>query len=303
MARLSKFRSDDARAAYLRLYDAALSASPVQVTESDVETSFGSTHVLHAGDRSKPSLVALHGSSISSTSWVPLLPVLTATHYVTMIDAIDEVGKSVAARPTTKIADITTWLDETLRAIDVQRSSFVAASRGTWIAAHYAAAFPEKVERLALLCPVGIAGGMSPSFMLRGLAPLVLPLKERHVWRVLDTMVVPQNRKLLRQQPWIPSMRQFICGAMNFKMSFRNAQPRPWPFRSDCDLDRLRAIPVLAVIGRDESALDRPKAASMLRESLPDARIEVVNDANHMVMVDQAATVERLLVEFLGDVY
>lgn len=154
MARLSKFRSDDARAAYLRLYDAALSASPAQVTESDVETSFGSTHVLHAGDRSKPSLVALHGSSISSTSWVPLLPVLTATHYVTMIDAIDEAGKSVAARPTTKVADITTWLDETLRAIDVQRSSFVAASRGTWIAAHYAVAFPEKVERLALLCPV-----------------------------------------------------------------------------------------------------------------------------------------------------
>jgi len=234
--------------------------------------------------------------------WVPLLPVLTATHYVTMIDAIDEVGKSVAARPTTKIADITTWLDETLRAIDVERSSFVAASRGTWIAAHYAAAFPEKVERLALLCPVGIAGGMSPGFMVRGLATLVLPLKEGHVWRVLDTMVMPQNRQLLRQRPWMPSMHQFICGAMNFKMSFRNPQPRIWPLRSDCDLDRLTPIPVLAVIGRDESALNGPKSASILRESLPHARIEVVEDANHMVNVDQAATVERLLVEFIGDV-
>ena len=138
--------------------------------------------------------------------------------------------------------------------------------------------------------------------MVRGLAPLVLPLKESHVWRVLDTMVVPQNRKLLRQQPWLPSMSQFICGAMRFKMSFRNAQPRPWPFRSDCDLDRLTAVPVLAIIGRDESALNGPKAAGMLRESLPDARIEVVDDANHMVMVDQAATVQKLLVEFLGDV-
>ena len=45
--------------------------------------------------------------------------------------------------------------------------------------------------------------------MMRGLAPLVLPLQEGHVWRVVDTMVVPQNRKLLRQQPWMPSMRQF----------------------------------------------------------------------------------------------
>lgn len=302
MARLSRFRSDDARAGYLRLYDAALSASPVQITESDVETSFGSTHVLHAGDRSNPSLVALHGSSISSTSWVPLLGTLTASHSVTMIDAIDEAGKSIAAKPTKTIADIVAWLDETMRALDIQRSAFVAASRGTWISANYATAFPEKIERLALLCPVGIAGGMSPSFMVRGLAPLVLPLKEAHVWRVLDTMVMPQHRNLLRQQPWVPSMRQFICGAMQFKMSFRNAQPRPWPFRSDCDLDRLTAVPVLAVIGRDESALNGPKAAGMLRESLPDARIEVVDDANHMVMVDQAATVQKLLVEFLGDV-
>ena len=301
MARLSKFRSDDARAAYLRLYDAALSGSPIHITESDVETSFGSTHVLHAGDRSKPSVVTLHGSSISSTSWVPLLGALTASHSVTMIDVIDEAGKSIAAKPTKSITDIVTWLDETMRALDVQRSSFVAASRGTWISTHYATVFPEKVERLALLCPVGIAGGMSPSFMVRGLAPLVLPLKERHVWRVLDTMVVPQNRKLLRQQPWLPSMRQFICGAMNFKMSFRNAQPRPWPFRSDCNLGRLKTIPVLAVIGRDESALNGPKSAGMLRESLPNARIEVVDDANHMVMVDQAATVQKLLVEFLGE--
>lgn len=297
MVRLSKFRSDDARAAYLRLYDAALSASSVQVTESDVETSFGSTHVLHAGDRSKPSLVALHGSSISSTSWVPLLDTLTASHSVTMIDVIGE-----AAKATKTTTDIVTWLDETMRALDIQRSAFVAASRGTWISTHYATVFPEKVERLALLCPVGIAGGMSPSFMVRGLAPLVLPLKERHVWRVLDTMVVPQNRKMLRQQPWMPSMRQFVCGTTNFNMSLRNAQPRPWPFRSDCDLARLMAIPVLAVIGRDESALNGPRAATMLRESLPDARVEVVDDANHMVMVDQAATVEKLLVEFLDDV-
>jgi len=100
MARLSKFRSDDARDAYLRLYDTALLDSPIQVTESDVETSFGSTHVLHAGDRSKPSIVALHGSSISSTSWVPLLGTLTASHSVTMIDAIDDAGKSIAAKPT-----------------------------------------------------------------------------------------------------------------------------------------------------------------------------------------------------------
>ncbi|WP_157897731.1 alpha/beta fold hydrolase [Mycolicibacterium rutilum] len=135
-------------------------------------TSFGSTHVLAAGDRSKPPLVALHGSSISSTMWVPNLPVLTATHLVTTVGAIDEVGKSVAARPTIRSADLVGWLDEVLCALGIQRSALVGASRGTWIATHYAAAYPERVERLALLCPVGIAGGMRPRFLMLGLTSM-----------------------------------------------------------------------------------------------------------------------------------
>src|SRR5262249_26801759 len=104
--RVSRFRSEAARSAYLELYDAALSVSPIPITESDIDTAFGRTHVLRAGDPSKPPLVALHGSSISSTMWIPLLPVLTNAHNVTMIDAIDEAGKSVASKPTTKSGDL-----------------------------------------------------------------------------------------------------------------------------------------------------------------------------------------------------
>ena len=85
----SGFRTEAARAEYHRLYDEAIACSPVQVEESDVETSFGTTHVLTAGDRTKPPLVALHGLSISSTTWLPLLQALTETHHVRMLDRGD----------------------------------------------------------------------------------------------------------------------------------------------------------------------------------------------------------------------
>jgi pimeloyl-ACP methyl ester carboxylesterase len=301
MAGISAFRSNDARTAYRQLYDAALAISTVPVTESDVETSFGRTHLLCAGDPSKPPLVTLHGSSISSTSWVPLLPILTATHRVTMIDAIDEVGKSVATKPTRKIADIVAWLDETLRAVDILRSAMVAISRGTWMATHYTVAFPERVERLALVCPTGIAGGMSVSFLFRCLAAVSVRPTERRLRSLLDTMVMPTNRRLLRQEPWRPMIEQFIGGAIHFKLSLSNPQPKPWPMRSDCDLDRLASarIPILAIIGRYESAINGPKTATHLWQQLPEARVELVDDANHMVMVDQSEIVEKLLADFL----
>jgi pimeloyl-ACP methyl ester carboxylesterase len=300
MPAISAFRSDDAHAAYCQLYDAALAVSTIPVTESDIETSFGRTHLIHAGDPSKPPLVALHGAAISSTSWVPLLPILAATHSVTMIDTIGEAGKSIPTKPTTNSADLVAWLDETLRAVDIERSAIVAASRGSWIATHYAMAFLERVERLAFVCPVGIVGGMSPSFLVRATTLAVSPT-ERRVQSLLDTMVLPRNRVLLRQEPWGPTMEQFICGAVGFKMALSNPQPKLWPMRSDCDLQRLASarIPVLAIIGRDESAHNGPKTATRFRQQLPEARIELVDDANHMVMVDQPEIVEKLLAEFL----
>jgi pimeloyl-ACP methyl ester carboxylesterase len=233
--------------------------------------------------------------------WGPNLPVLTAAHSVTMIDAIDEVGKSIQTKPATKSADLVAWLDEVLGALDIQRSVVVAASRGTWIATHYATAFPERVERLALVCPVGIVGGMSPSFLFRGLTTIAVWPTERRVWSLLDSLVMPGNRTLLRQEPWRPIYQQFVGGATYFKMSLRNAEPRPWPLPSDCDLQRVASaqIPVLAIIGREESAHNGPKTATRFRQQLPDARIELVANAGHGVGQDQPEIVDKLLADFL----
>ena len=167
MAGISAFRSDDARAAYCQLYDAAVAASTLPVTESDIETSFGRTHVLAAGDPSKPPLVAMHGIQIASTSWLPLLPTLAAAHRVTMIDAIGQVSKSIATKPITGAADVVAWLDETLRALGIDRAAMVGLSMGSWIATQYALAFPDRVDRLALIAPAGLVSGLHLRFLLR----------------------------------------------------------------------------------------------------------------------------------------
>jgi pimeloyl-ACP methyl ester carboxylesterase len=74
--RASGFKTPTAEAECRRWYDEAVASSPVPVIESDVETSFGTTHVLTAGDPSKPPLVALHGLSMSSTMWLPALALI-----------------------------------------------------------------------------------------------------------------------------------------------------------------------------------------------------------------------------------
>ena len=57
--------------------------------------------------------------------------------------------------------------------------------------------------------------------------------------------------------------------------------------------------PVLVIIGRDEWLHDGPKMAARFRQQLPEARIEIVDDANHIIPVDQPQIVEKLLADFL----
>ena len=67
--------------------------------------------MLTAGDPSNPPLVALHAKSFSSTMWLPLLPTLTASHYVRMFDAVGDVNKSVATDVLSSPARVVGWIE------------------------------------------------------------------------------------------------------------------------------------------------------------------------------------------------
>jgi pimeloyl-ACP methyl ester carboxylesterase len=293
MAKISAFRSGEARAAYCRLYDAALAASPMPQTEIDVETSLGPTHVVIAGDPAKPPLVAIHGHWFSSTSWIPLLGTLAANHRVVMIDAIGDVNKSVATAPITTAAHIVTWLDETLRALEIDKAAMVAMSMGAWRAANYAMAFPGRVDRLALVCPAGLVSGQRMKWLFRGFATSFWPTEAR-VESFLDTMATPVGRQRLREDPWRSIIGQCITGVVGFKPAAVAVRPTP------LDLQPLSAkFPILVVLGKDETLHDGPKVAARFRQQLPAARVELVDNANHIITVDQPEVVEQLLADFL----
>lgn len=296
MARASGFRSAEAREAYVRLYDEAVASAPVPVEQSDVPTSYGTTHVLTAGDPAKPPLVALHGKALSSTNWLPLLPTLTATHHVRMLDAPGDLGKSVATRVLNRPRKVVEWLDQALGELGVERAAFAAISIGTWMSVHYAMEHPGRVERMAMICPAGIVSRLDPRWLVGALAAALHPTPEK-ARKLLDTMAVPAARHRLREDPWRPVVDQFAQGTAAFRLRIDEAKPAP------CDIGRLAAarIPTLVVIGREETLHDGALMARRFREQLPHARVELVDDANHLVFVDRQELVEELLGDFLAE--
>ena len=112
--------------------------------------------------------------------------------------------------------------------------------------------------------------------------------------RAIDTFVMKKTRPRLRADPWRPIAQQFIGGMPTFR---RNRQePRP----VSCNLERLAAsgIPMLALVPRDETLHDGPTMATRFRQQLRHAQVELVDDANHLVIIDQTEVVADHLKKF-----
>jgi pimeloyl-ACP methyl ester carboxylesterase len=297
MARASGFRSTAAREEYAQIYQRAIDQSEVALDERYVDTSYGSTHVLTAGDPAKPPLVALHAKSFSSTMWIPLLPTLVDSHRVFLIDAVGDLDLSIATRPLSKPAYVTEWLAETLDALSIERAAFAAVSIGTWMAVHFAMQYPRRVERLALVSPAGIVSRQHLRWIVGAVAKVAIRPTRARLEAFVDSMVMPSTQVRLREDPWKPIVEQFVVGIPTFRARPNEARPKL------CDITPLAAldIPVLAVIPRDETLHDGQLMADRFRQKLPKARVELIESANHLVLIDDPKLIAERLRVFLAD--
>ena len=176
MSSPSPFTTPEGEARFLAAYDAALTLWPVPYEERDIPTRFGVTHVVAAGPTNAPVLVLLHGYMATSVMWAPNIADFSRDYRVYAIDIMGQPSKSVPGDPIRDVTDYVAWLTATLDGLGVGRVSLVGMSFGGWIALQYAAAAPERIQRLVLLSPGGFLP-MVKQFVLRGMLLAFFPTR------------------------------------------------------------------------------------------------------------------------------
>lgn len=283
--RTSIYNSPEIEARLMEIYDEKMAEWPVPYEDVFLDTQYGRVHVIVSGAEEAPPMLLLHASGVSSWSWKYNVKELSKQYRTYAIDLIGDAGKSeyTSLKNIMKNGrDQAELYTEITDKLGVDKAYVVGASEGGFIGTNYALYAPQRVEKLALLGPMGYAGAVKS--VIRITFAQFFPLKPIHdstfSWAFSD------NAKLKEDfGEWFPML---MTGIFPAKVT-------PLPFSPE-ERQSLK-VPVLFVFGERDNLVGDPKAARELVQDIPDVRVEVLN-AGHLMGTELPEQVNALIIEF-----
>lgn len=239
-----------------------------------------------------PWVMLVHSLATDLTLWDALADALATRFTVLRYDARGH-GRSSAPDGAYTFPQLVDDLIGLLDALQIERTHFVGLSMGGMLGQHFALAHPERLDRLALVSTTSR-----------------IPPEARALW---DERVAVARRDGMQAHVESTLARWFAA-------PYRTAHPEVmarigaliaatpvagfagWG-AAICTLDlteRLGAIkaPTLVVVGSEDTGTP-PAASQAIAAAIPGSRLEIIPQASHQLVIEQAETFNRLLLDFL----
>ena len=263
-------------------------------------------------------VVLLHGKNFSGAYWAPTVKALTAEGYRVVVP--DQIGFGKSSKPASYQFSFQALGANTRALLDslgVERFVLVGHSMGGMLAARMALMYPERVERLALVNPIGLEDWK-----------LVAPYRTVEENFAQELRQTPASIKEYQRvnyfggewKPEYDALTEILAGwtrhpeyrrvawdaALTSDMVF--TQPVLYEF------DRLKA-PTLLIIGqRDRTAIgkdrvpkevaarmgDYPALGKAAARRIPGARLVEIAEAGHLPQVESFPQYVRALLDFIA---
>ncbi|QNG18789.1 alpha/beta fold hydrolase [Rhodococcus triatomae] len=273
------YRSATGAQEIARRYTEALGAWPVAAEHHHIPTHVGETFVVASGPIGAPPLVLLHGSGANTTAWRDDVESWSRHFRTYAVDLVGEPGRSAPTRPPLDSDACASWLDAVLDEEGIGNAALLGMSLGAWTALDYAIRRPERVTRLALLCPGGI-GRQKVGWIPRAL--LLRLFGRRGIRRSAATVTGLHGREY----------RQLLD---EVALTFTQFRPRTrLPVFGDEALRGVR-VPVQVTVGDSDVLFDSAGTARRVRECIPHADVMTLPGVGHAVFGRTEPLLEFLL--------
>nr|WP_277352063.1 alpha/beta fold hydrolase [Rhodococcus sp. HNM0563] len=219
----------------------------------------------------------LHGSGANSSTWREDIASWSRSFRVFAVDMVGEPGLSAPSRPRLDTEDVSQWLDDVLDGLGLAATALVGMSLGGWSALDYTLRRPERVTRLALLCPGGVGRQTTGRVALTAALGLFGRWGRRR-----------SAARMTGLDPNDPVVDEILA-------TFATFRPRTerLPVFDDAALAGI-GVPVLAVVGDRDLMFDSADTATRLERALPTARVHVLSGVGHAILGQTDTVLEFL---------
>ena len=254
-------------------------------------TTYGAKiHYVEAG--SGAPVILIHGLADNVAIWDPVIPALAARFRVI---ALDQIGFGRSDKPLLnyRVSTLVDFLNGFLTELKIERASPVGNSLGGWVAAAYALAHPERVERLVLSDAAGYAA-LTKTMDSRALR--ALRVASRDDIRYLGPLAFHDKR-----------FYQDVDAAFKERVtagdSYTVAQVLDSMIRGDDALDnKLQTLkqPTLVLWGREDKLIPLSFGEQFHRE-IVDSRLRIIDNCGHMPQLECPNEFSAAVLKFFSD--
>lgn len=278
--RVGHFRTVDDRLAYEAAYTRAMALMPSPSRTLDVQTAFGTVRVYEWAnpDATGAPVVLLPGRGSGVPMWSQNLPSLLAQRSIYALDALGDAGLSAQSAPLTSTVDQASWIDETLKALEIERAHIVGHSFGAASAMALAVNRPARLASLTLLEPAFVLRWPPASIILWSI-PASLPFLPQ-TWRnAAIAQIAGEDPGAI--DPDDPVATMITLGGTGYSA----ALPTPHPLTDV----QLRSITVATYVAlADGSPITKGAASRAKAELIPDVQVKVWPGTTHSLPMQVA---------------
>ncbi len=244
---------------------------------------------------SGPPVLLIMGLSFTHEMWFRVLPLLTRAGYRAILFDNRGMGRSDCPRGVYSIRRMAQDAVAVLDAVGIGSAHVIGASMGGMIAQELALRYPDRVESLVLGCTT-YSGLFGTWPRLRFCGPFARwfgtsrEQRERSLQKLLYAAATPPGR--------IQEDLNVRCGCAWSYRGFFGQFAGVLLWNSYRRLARIH-VPTLILHGA-EDRLVPVENGRVLASRIPNARLEILPDAGHILITDQPDLSARLLLDFLN---
>ncbi|AIQ13400.1 alpha/beta fold hydrolase [Paenibacillus durus] len=282
---------------YLEAYSACLSLWPVAYKTVYVTTSYGDTHILISGSEENPPLLLLHGLGFSSTMWYPNIAELSKSCCTYCIDIVGDANKTIFTRKPASRSELSEWLLEVIKALNLERPDLAGLSYGGFIALNFAIHYPEYINKVILLSPAGTLQPFKLQFFARVFSTLFFSGKKA----LLDNFLRWMFEERYEMHPLF--LQQLTAGMRLRRSSSvdrgKKKSKSIWP--SVIPNDELKNIKsdVMLLLGEEEVIYNPVKGLKRAKKWIPRIDAKLLKNVGHGMSMEQPDLINNYILSFL----